>query len=384
MRQLCLYIDGYIYPIIKGQNLLLYNLDTGKSKLFNINYSRTFDVIKEISLPQNAFSTLINEDDLKLSDLAIIVDYLKKSFWGDCIVLEDKQNKPITFVPMCNLDNSRQNTYKDIKCICIAINSKVVTDSKYLMQKQLPVIFESEKYQEMNIDDIIKFLSQLGHDTHIKLIGGDISRHNDIKKLMVFLDRFDYYDIYIDAEYYKKCELSQKHTTIVVKPQCADIQNIYNDIDNKDQYSFLLTVKCEYDLIKARQYKEMMSDININIIPLFDDNYSFFKEYVFTNRNELCQTALSKGRLFANKNINSNYYGELFINPQNEIFTNFNFTDIGKTCDDLSLLLTRASQANQAWYLTREVTPCNNCVFQFLCPPISDYEIVLNKYDLCY
>ena len=35
------------------------------------------------------------------------------------------------------------------------------------------------------------------------------------------------------------------------------------------------------------------------------------------------------------------------------------------------------------WKLRTNIKPCNNCLYNLLCPPISNYEYVIGKYNLC-
>jgi len=37
-----------------------------------------------------------------------------------------------------------------------------------------------------------------------------------------------------------------------------------------------------------------------------------------------------------------------------------------------------------SWKRTRKgVSPCSGCIYQFLCPPISSYEIFMQRFNFC-
>ena len=38
---------------------------------------------------------------------------------------------------------------------------------------------------------------------------------------------------------------------------------------------------------------------------------------------------------------------------------------------------------NTAWRKVRDAAPCSRCVYQFICPPLSNYELAIGKSDLC-
>jgi pseudo-rSAM protein len=75
-------------------------------------------------------------------------------------------------------------------------------------------------------------------------------------------------------------------------------------------------------------------------------------------------TVLSNKKVYANLN-----------NPGIEI--------LGR--DDILDIVYKEMHKGKSWTKIRKyVTPCKSCVFNALCPPISNYEYTLGKYDLCY
>lgn len=41
-------------------------------------------------------------------------------------------------------------------------------------------------------------------------------------------------------------------------------------------------------------------------------------------------------------------------------------------------------QEGQSWLRTRKQEPCNSCIYQYLCPSPSDYEIIIGRLNLCH
>ena len=52
--------------------------------------------------------------------------------------------------------------------------------------------------------------------------------------------------------------------------------------------------------------------------------------------------------------------------------------------DELIDVIYKELVSNTAWRNIREGEPCSQCVFQYLCPPPSNYESVIGKNNLCY
>lgn len=56
--------------------------------------------------------------------------------------------------------------------------------------------------------------------------------------------------------------------------------------------------------------------------------------------------------------------------------------DLGR--DTLLYSIKRELKEGTSWKLLRkDVTPCKDCPFQLLCPPVSNYDFALNKHNLC-
>lgn len=89
--------------------------------------------------------------------------------------------------------------------------------------------------------------------------------------------------------------------------------------------------------------------------------------------------------IFCNQKINSNFYGNLIIFPDASVKSSLNSEVIGNVkTDALSKIIDQEIRQGKVWRLTRiKQVPCTDCLFQDLCPPISDLEMCLDRYDLC-
>jgi len=65
------------------------------------------------------------------------------------------------------------------------------------------------------------------------------------------------------------------------------------------------------------------------------------------------------------------------------IYTNLNHEKIYNSFD-LNKIIEKEFFLNKSWLrIRKDVEPCNVCVYNAICPPISNYEYVLNRFDLC-
>ena len=40
--------------------------------------------------------------------------------------------------------------------------------------------------------------------------------------------------------------------------------------------------------------------------------------------------------------------------------------------------------SNTEWRLVRDSQPCDRCIYQFICPPLSNYEEAIGQTNLCH
>jgi pseudo-rSAM protein len=113
------------------------------------------------------------------------------------------------------------------------------------------------------------------------------------------------------------------------------------------------------------------------------NGHCFFEENVFINQNDILETKLSKREIFAHQAVNTNFFGTLTILPNGEVYSNLNCKPIGAINDSIYDLIITELDKNYSWRLLRNQKPCTDCLFQWLCPSLSNYELVIERINLC-
>lgn len=81
---------------------------------------------------------------------------------------------------------------------------------------------------------------------------------------------------------------------------------------------------------------------------------------------------------------NCSDYGKLVITPNKQVYANLNFPSIGIFEDDFMKFTKLLLTDDSPWFRTRKkIKPCNDCAFRYLCASPSNYEIALNRNNLC-
>ena len=90
-------------------------------------------------------------------------------------------------------------------------------------------------------------------------------------------------------------------------------------------------------------------------------------------------------KIYARQMINSNYYGRLNIMSNGDVYANVNEKKIGNIKNNsLHKFANNEMIFGKSWRKTRDkIKPCNLCVYKFLCSPISNYEYIIDKNNLC-
>lgn len=154
--------------------------------------------------------------------------------------------------------------------------------------------------------------------------------------------------------------------------------------NNNIEYSFSVESVEDFFFFSNLIFKHNLK--NTAIYPYFNGkNSTFFEQYVFQNENDILSTKLKRKDIFANKTINSNFFGKIVILPNGNILPNINSKPIGNIKNGIKNAIYEEMKNGNYWKKTRSnILPCKQCLFRDLCPPISNYEINMGKMDLCH
>lgn len=125
-------------------------------------------------------------------------------------------------------------------------------------------------------------------------------------------------------------------------------------------------------------------DMDIRLIPIYNkENLSFFKSNVFMQKEDIDNICLSKNDIFIRQALNVDDFGKLTIMPDGKVYANVNMPSLGTIDDSTYSIVYKEFTSGQSWFKLRTQAPCTNCIYQWLCPSPSNYEIVLDRPNLC-
>jgi pseudo-rSAM protein len=392
----------------------LYNSLNGKHLEYSLHENeKVYNLITQLNEDTNLFMVGLSKDIIKSPEITTFIDNLKITFIGDVVYTNPNRQKPVQIKPIFNIQ-------KDIKTIIDA--EKTFVGSKMMQELSEVTVFINDycslncdncqsaykqfthctkaigQQAEMNLKIIERILDDLRSSTlnTVKISGGNILKYSNLEKLC------DLFEIYrITPEFYIYYEnilneteevflrlVTKNMTFNVLINNSIDIQSIKKIINliaiEKITFTYIIT-----EMSDVEKGYRLMKDLNIDnyvFLPYYNrHNHSFFQKKVFINKKDIFAGKPSISEIYARQVINTFSFGKLQIMRNGDVYANLNEKMVGNiTKQSLHEIAYREITESTNWRKTRNcVSPCNKCLYKYLCPPISNYEYNIGKFNLC-
>lgn len=382
-----LYIEPFVYISFNKSSLLLLNTLTKKCAIFKDNSIVDF-ITKMIS--SNQYIQQLNWIKYnKNKEWTNFIDWLKKSFSGDLLNiygippvaikpnLDDFDIKDIEFGKIINLEIYLPSDCKHQCYNCGKYNAQFLFCKKSSAQKEIDI---------ETIFDYIKTIS-IDRISSISLVGGDIweyiTNQDFIKKLVSLNCEIIFY---INIRNLINKDLSLIHISTcklrILIDEYFD-SNIINNFESK-----IKRIKVDYTyniVIKNPQSITTYNIENSSFLPFYDGNDSFFTDYVFFSKSDILDSDLSMREIYNKTHINTYFTGQLIINSDGYIYASFVQKELGNIKENnIQDILRKLFDKKSLWRLLRKDVPvCKDCLYKNICPSISNYELVMKRFNLC-
>lgn len=369
-------IEPYVYVTIAENKALLYNtLDGAHMESYSPNVIK---LLSELLQKDNYGVILLTNEKYHNPEIFHFITELRDKYMGDIINTSFSQYKPIQILPYYNWGE----THELFKKHNFFVGKKILT---YL--SEISIYFD----KETDAEHLILYLQSLPEGLKINLIGNikEISDYNrlldilnqipSLKKLICFYDNI----IMLPPEY----EKGFSYTILVHLPLDITLWNKSRSylFNQNFPYEYIFEVSSYFDCQQAYTFIEKFEIDKYQLKPIYTgDNIDFFRDEVFLSREDILSEKLSIKDIFLNQAINIYDFGKLNILPNGDIYANIHFPALGniKTHSIYDVVL-KELEEGKSWLRIRNQAPCNNCIFQWLCPSPSDYEITIGRPNLC-
>lgn len=256
-----------------------------------------------------------------------------------------------------------------------------------------PTYTEKQKLSHAKYLDIIEQLSICQIDK-INIIPATIEKKELFSYLLSLSRQYSIKtQIILPYKKYNKEDLKQ----LLINPQFSIMIMVHLPVDYEELNSYInlfneynitwsLIASNKNDVIFLSK-NNLGKFTNVDYIPWYTgDNMDFFKEYIYNDFKDIIEQKNTKQHIFRKQILNDNLFGKLTIFPTGEVYSNVNFPTIGNIQDQKlsEIVYSEIENYFKPWFFTRDYVSCKNCVNKYLCPSISNYEIVANEYNMCY
>jgi pseudo-rSAM protein len=401
-----LYIAPYVYCCIKDAQALLYNTQNGAN--MEINKQELLTLIRSLHEKKNLGAVYCEGEMLMQKPYGEFVNEFCTKGMGNLVDVVQMPEKPIQLMPVLNLQRDveklqkgrEDNTGVEALRYLVELNiylhatcgQNCLLCDGYFRQSLCCMKKHGTSPEALGISTLKDVLSQIRYGVvgKINLLGGNILAYSCYEEFSTFLADFkERVHIWNHYANFGNCKILFSEFAYEVPVTFPLDETVWKQCvtllkDMKVRYHFFIVGTEEYE--KAELLIENYGIISYMVHPVYTDmNHGFFEEYVYTSREDIFQTKLSFRQIFAHQKLNTHFFGSLTIMPDGEVYANINSSTLGNiTTDTLLNIINKEMLTNTAWRKVRDNTPCSDCLYQYLCPSPSNYEIVIGKSNMCH
>lgn len=399
------YLEPYTFILGEEGRFVVYNT-LNSAYLHAPESPLVLDVMTSLEKASNGYCLDLNEEKALDPVFYDFVLQIRKSFSGDLVEVESNTSKPFLFKPMLFLNtNIRKAQEEDLNFLGERILENLNEASLFI-----PGLCENDcsgcqDYFKQTIHCSCFNDSSLSIADYLNLLLDlNAAGVNKVNVLGVNLLRSDYFhDIYptLSACKFKKSyHLYFRHLTESCKEWLTEgdselIVSVHPRFD-KEKVETWMNLYSSYPVVwkfivssdvdvQEVDMLDIPSSVQVEIKPFYTgENLSFFKENVFCSLDDIIAEPISRKTIFRRQTLNENFFGKLTIIPTGEVYANVNCKPIGVyPQDSLKKLVFEELVHSTAWFRLRDEQPCCGCANKYLCPSISNYELVMGKDNLC-
>jgi len=396
---LSLFPDTFLW--IKENKGIIYNSKNFKYYIFHRSdeVNKLCDTLTEL---ESLYTVEISEPLLHNQHVGQWVNQITNIEAG-CLIEQNGYNKKLTsFYPVLSIQNGIDQIIWEHKLniggkiienlyeLIFYINGSSHGSDQYFRQTYYPINFDIS----VNFNLIELFINQCNNKMLNKITFiGDILKYKNFRQLQDWILFNDHFinivllteDITKDITNVECFKSDKTNITIIVSNYSTFSKQLGFYKTLNDKVTFIFPVK---SMIEIDSVSSILKEINFkhyNIIPLYNStNRKFFEENVYMTLDEFNNIKLSRREIFANMTLNVHFFGKLTILPDGKIYSNVNDTPLGSIGDPIYDMLYKEMTERKTWFRIRDMKPCCDCVYQWLCPSLSNYELVIGKQDLCH
>ena len=370
-------IEPYVFVGLTDKCVLLYNTLDGV--MIESNKEEVVKLLREVLQEENCGVVLLTNERYKQNNVNDFIKELRKKYIGDIINVAISKGKPVQLLPYYNYQDKHdlykkhnfsplKNVLENLSEICIHLDSTA------------------------NVEKLIPFLQSIPGNPTFNIDGylGEVSKYSELLS-------------YFDQHPSPKNILCSYKNIIAIQP---NYENNFSyrisvnfPIDMKQwiisrellgnqtlPVEYIFDVSSDEDCKKSEQIVEQFRIEKYRLNPIYNgNNLKFFEENVFLSKEDILYTPMTIKDFFSRQAMNIFDFGKINIMSNGDAYANLNHPKLGNIyTDSLYEIVQKEIDEGQSWLRIRNQAPCTDCVYQWICPPPSNYEIAIGRSNLCH
>jgi pseudo-rSAM protein len=410
-------IETYVHISLKKDSLLLYNTLTGDLLEYSQSqHPEVYRLIRRLLSANTLQIVRLSDTEIQDPGISQFLKEMKDRFMGELIDVSYSSGKPIQFPP-------RVRVNRDVKKLkdqpYRSVGERVM---KYLSEITFYITDRCEQncdicrdaYRQFNCctsskgkshEIIPENIKQVLDETKsaplnkLHILGGNIFKYSRFAELTRILHEsrakttfYTHYKCIPTNGENAGVEMLPSNSSIIVFVSLPIHEEQLSMVNRKIkesglEYRFMFIIENEHDYLKAEQVIESLQIPHADFQPFYNTrNLEFFKENVFVRKEDILESKPGLKEIFAGQVINRVDFGALTILSNGNIHSNTNTSRLGILGKNtIYEALCNEMKKGDSWLKTRiNIQPCKQCTFQALCPPVTNYNRVMGRNDLCF
>ena len=395
----------HVFYVKKGAQILLYNTQNGSYIV-----SSDADVIaltEEMHLKNNLGIIALTQSQLQHSIIAKFVQESKEK--NICMFQEQDPDKPkpVQLMPILNLQRDVDKLKLDKSRSVGEGIMDYLTDVTVILNddcrhsclgcesydKQFFHCSKTTNGQQLAANTVIRFLEDIRYTAlrRLAFTGGDILSYRQWEKLNDYFVENEirpyigihYQNIIGDKVNMLKDYPIELFVTFPVNEQLfSDSFRSLNDFT----VNYLFAVASEDDCNMAEKLIQEYNISHYEYRAFYNGkNLDFFENQVFLTQDDIMSEPIAQRTIFAHQKLNTLFFGKIILLPNGDVKANTNGSVLGNIYNEyISKILEKELTGTDFWRKIRDQKPCVDCLFQFLCPSPSNYELAIGRNNLCH
>jgi pseudo-rSAM protein len=418
MKSYWFYLEPYTIASLKKNGILLYNCLSGKLIDINKKYA-SIELLRRLIESKNKIIK-INYSEFSYKENIHVLGLIKKYFMGGIVATDFSKKRPQLIYPIVYIKNTKRNQIKTYgkfygKDILRSLNEMTIYLNSGINEENFIPLFAHKQFistetikekTQIKIEQLLDLFNSIEKSSicKINITGSNILKYPNIEEVLDILDRmkypksfyFDYRQIISDKVLFNRLFVERYSTAsglpntnieiLVSSPVQKNILLGIIKILNNTHINYNFIVETISDVKNSIKICSNYSIMDFTLLPYYNkNNKHFFEENVFINKNELIKKNQSLKDIIIKETINPLDFGKITVYSNGNVYANLNNTKLGNLKNDsIYQIILKEVDNGKSWFrLRKDLQPCKMCKYNILCPPISNYEYVIKKNNLC-